>query len=373
MSDQSGGDLAVVASIHAAGVDAQRWPEALEGVARLLDASSAALIFQDRASTLLELKYSTDADDAWLVDYLRNHRQLDWLRSRALSEPGAGRVFSSADFVSRERFLASAFFQRWMAPHKLGDIVGAVIHRSPEGTCIFVALRKEAAGPVDDATRQRLSELLPHLERAARLRPPEPDLARRLVDLFDCLSAPMLILNRDLQISYLNWAAERMLETHPALSRSNGALAVADARARETLARALDGDASENRAIMLRSGEERCCIVHVLPFAEGGGALFVRSLSLGAEGGAASTLYGLTARERSVLLSIAEVGGVPATAQSLGLSEGTVKSYLKSIFQKTGATRQADLVKLVMALESPFAADPRPRQADAPGAGRLFL
>ncbi|MGZ9410137.1 MAG: hypothetical protein ACXW3J_05840 [Methylocystis sp.] len=53
------------------------------------------------------------------------------------------------------------------------------------------------------------------------------------------------------------------------------------------------------------------------------------------------------------------MGGVPATARALGLSEGTVKGYLKSIFQKTGATRQADLVKLVLALESPFRAPER--------------
>ena len=75
----------------------------------------------------------------------------------------------------------------------------------------------------------------------------------------------------------------------------------------------------------------------------------------------AAGVFGLTARESSVLLAIAEVGGVPATARALGLSEGTVKGYLKSIFQKTGATRQADLVKLVLALESPFRAPERHR------------
>ena len=33
-----------------------------------------------------------------------------------------------------------------------------------------------------------------------------------------------------------------------------------------------------------------------------------------------------------------------------------MKSYLRGIFQKTGAKRQADLVKLVAGLANPFAA-----------------
>jgi DNA-binding NarL/FixJ family response regulator len=65
--------------------------------------------------------------------------------------------------------------------------------------------------------------------------------------------------------------------------------------------------------------------------------------------------YGLTQREISVLMAVVEVGGVPAVAAMLGLSNGTVKTYLKSIFRKTGARRQADLIKLVAGMANPFA------------------
>lgn len=35
-------------------------------------------------------------------------------------------------------------------------------------------------------------------------------------------------------------------------------------------------------------------------------------------------------------------------AQTLGLAENTVRSYLKSIFGKTGVNRQAELVRLIL-------------------------
>jgi DNA-binding CsgD family transcriptional regulator len=48
-----------------------------------------------------------------------------------------------------------------------------------------------------------------------------------------------------------------------------------------------------------------------------------------------------------VLLAIVQVGGVPEVAEALGIAETTVKTHLGRLFQKTGADRQADLVKLV--------------------------
>jgi hypothetical protein len=64
--------------------------------------------------------------------------------------------------------------------------------------------------------------------------------------------------------------------------------------------------------------------------------------------------YKLTPTELRVLLAIVEVGGVPV-ATTLGIAETTVKTHLGRLFDKTGARRQADLVKLVAGFSSPLA------------------
>jgi DNA-binding CsgD family transcriptional regulator len=74
-------------------------------------------------------------------------------------------------------------------------------------------------------------------------------------------------------------------------------------------------------------------------------------------GGVAYTLakaYKLTAMELRVLLGIVQVGGGPSVAEELGISETTVRSHLRHVYEKTGTNRQADLVKLVAAFESPW-------------------
>ena len=64
--------------------------------------------------------------------------------------------------------------------------------------------------------------------------------------------------------------------------------------------------------------------------------------------------YKLTPTELRVLLAIVEVGGVPEVAEALGVAETTVKTHLGRTYQKTGANRQADLVKLVAAFSNPL-------------------
>ena len=65
-------------------------------------------------------------------------------------------------------------------------------------------------------------------------------------------------------------------------------------------------------------------------------------------------IFKLTPTELRVLLAIVEVGGVPEVAAALGVADTTVRTHVTRLFQKTGATRQADLVKLVAGYATPM-------------------
>ena len=63
----------------------------------------------------------------------------------------------------------------------------------------------------------------------------------------------------------------------------------------------------------------------------------------------AAQRYNLTTAEKRVLSAVMDSGGVRSVATALRISEATVKTHLQNIFGKTGARRQIDLVKLVIA------------------------
>jgi DNA-binding CsgD family transcriptional regulator len=54
-------------------------------------------------------------------------------------------------------------------------------------------------------------------------------------------------------------------------------------------------------------------------------------------------------------MMIVQIGGVPEIAPVLDIAEATAKTHLQRVFEKTGAKRQADLVKLVAGYMSPLA------------------
>jgi DNA-binding CsgD family transcriptional regulator len=72
-------------------------------------------------------------------------------------------------------------------------------------------------------------------------------------------------------------------------------------------------------------------------------------------GGLIARTFGLTPAEVRVLLAIVGVGGVPESSEKLGVAETTVKTHLYRVFSKTGASRQADLVKLAAGFSFPLA------------------
>jgi DNA-binding CsgD family transcriptional regulator len=65
--------------------------------------------------------------------------------------------------------------------------------------------------------------------------------------------------------------------------------------------------------------------------------------------------YRLTPTELRVLLAVVDAGSVADVAEALGVAESTVRSHISRLFEKTGASRHADLVKLVAGFSSPLA------------------
>jgi DNA-binding CsgD family transcriptional regulator len=126
-------------------------------------------------------------------------------------------------------------------------------------------------------------------------------------------------------------------------------------------------DAFGAQGIALAVAESRCgerYVAHALPLTSAArrrshaavAALFVHRAVLDAPSPSKilAKAYRLTPTELRVLLAIVQVGGIPETAVATGVAETTVKTHLRRLFDKTGASRQADLVKLVSGFSDPL-------------------
>jgi DNA-binding CsgD family transcriptional regulator len=118
----------------------------------------------------------------------------------------------------------------------------------------------------------------------------------------------------------------------------------------------------------LSGGDQTRYAAHIMPLTSGSrsslgtryravAAVFVREaeMDVASPPKLIAQTFKLTQKELRIMLAIVEVGGVPEVAAALGIAESTVKTHLSRLFEKTGATRQADLVKIFAGYASPVA------------------
>jgi DNA-binding CsgD family transcriptional regulator len=198
--------------------------------------------------------------------------------------------------------------------------------------------------------------------------------AATFADALDGLSAGTLFVDSSGRITHANAAGRAMIVDGNVLRASLGRLLANDPdvnRAlRDIYLAAATGDAAvgvKGVAVPLVARDGEHYVAHVLPLSSGArrgagvsyaaaAALFVQKAALATRSPpqAIAKTYRLTPMELRVLLAIVEVGGAPEVARTLGIGESTVKTHLGRLYEKTGARRQADLVKLFAGYAGPL-------------------
>jgi DNA-binding CsgD family transcriptional regulator len=180
----------------------------------------------------------------------------------------------------------------------------------------------------------------------------------------------VVVTDADGRVRFANRSADRLLSEGHSLDATRGrlrarrpqdseALRVLIARAART---AVGADNRAVEAMAVQREDERPPVAVVaeplapthadaLEQADAGAILFLSGAAEASRPPAAHLriVYGLTPAEADVAAHIASGDGVPAAAAALGVSEKTVKAHLSAIFGKVGVTRQAQLVRRVMA------------------------
>ena len=269
-------------------------------------------------------------------------------------------------------------YRQWAEPQGLVDFVSAVLDRSAIRVVIFGVFRHERNGIVDDQARRRMRLIAPHIRRSVligRMFEFKAAEAATFADTLDGLSAGMYLVDAEARIIHANAAGHAILAARDILRSAGGRLVASDGRVDRTLgdvfAAAGQGDAAlgiRGIAVPLVGRDGARYVAHVLPLTSGArrragiaytaaAVLFIRRASLVASSTTQviGSTFNLTPAELRVLLAIVDVGGVPEIAEAFGVADSTVRTHVRRLFEKTGTSRQADLVKLVAGYATPLA------------------
>jgi DNA-binding CsgD family transcriptional regulator len=285
---------------------------------------------------------------------------------------------ATSDLMPFDQLTSTESYRKWAAPLGLIEFVSVVLDKSAIGAMMFGVYRHEQDGFADDDVRSRMRLLAPHLRRAmliVRMFNRKAAEAAMLADTLDGLSAGLCLVDAGGRIVHVNAAAQALLDADDILRSVNGKLVARDAQAdrtlREVFAAAGQGDEAlgiRGIAVPLNGKDGARYVAHALPLTSGlrqcsgisftaAAALFIRKTApaVSARPDVIGAAFKLTPTELRVLLAIVELGSVPEVAAALGIAGTTVRWHVGRLFEKTGARRQADLVKLVTGYATPLA------------------
>ena len=354
----------LVSAIHAAAVAPEHWVSAMAAVSRVFGANGGGLILNEGSDR--SVKSASIPPDA-LHDYSTHYHRVDYVLD-AVERGPVGLVHSGKALIALNA--RSEFNADWMQPHHMDDGLFVRLTDGPLPTCFLVA----AAGRDEPyATTERVelvNALVPHLQQALRTQTHLQELKREAADAaeaIDCMPAAVLVVGPNSTVVHANTAAEAMLAQSRGLSVGSGSLraesvsADVDLQGRVTAALGLTdtGERSGSSLLCPRSDSAQPYVVHVFPFTSqrrddwAPRALVVIVDPERRREPSPQTLrrlYGLTHAEADVAARVGRGQGLTPIADELSLSLATVKTHVQRVFEKTGTHRQAELVRLLLAL-----------------------
>lgn len=284
---------------------------------------------------------------------------------------------STLSLMPESELRQTAFFRDWAGPQGLREgCITKFVHTSDRIGLLGVTTHlSRAAFDTDD--KRFLALLCPHLRRAALIGD-LLDNARlttlRFRDTLKNLAIPIVLTDAQGEILYANAIAERMFTERGPIQRHDGKIQPENPALGDALLEAIASGSSDlsvgskGIGLPISAKGKPPAVAYVLPLTQGVtrstfrpacAAIFISTTTSASPMPEAvlTTLFDLTPAEARVLRTVGSGVTSSWTAETLGISENTLKTHLNRIYAKTGMSRQADLVKLMNEIGTPLSTD----------------
>lgn len=375
---------ALIDCIYAASLDPDLWPVALARISDYLEATKSRLstpfLPVEHGGLTFSVGFDVDTD----AIYRARHYDRDDLWTQRMVERGlarAGSVALDSDLATDAEIRATRFFRELLAPLNATRLCRGVVFDDadpslPTTACsLFRGERDPRFGAVE---RERMAAVTRHLSRALgvtfRLRDAELGVAAAHGAL-DGLDHGTALLDAEGGVVFANRAADAILRAKRGLElagRAGGSrarLTASEPASAESLRRGIEALTMRDRTLPSHfidsvliegSAGHAPLLVQLAPLGDNRSS---RGLPRDAvaiafvidaertpmlDPGVLRQIYQFTVAEARVAQALVTRGGIARVAAATNVAESTIRSHLKSMFAKTGATSQGDLIRMLM-------------------------
>ena len=351
------------------------WRSFLPLLRRVMDAQVVSLVLRPPAAgdkgVILNCQRSDKDELADPEDWEAVHYREQFFAIDPFVNLPPGKVVTQRELVPDEELLRSEYYLNYLKPIGLFHILG-VDTVEPDGMEARLRIaRRQGEAAFDESHKALCETLLPHLRRAIQIHArinrteSERDLYAGAVDQ---LAVATLILDERRRLLNFNSMAQSLLDRRDGLQVVKDTLTVGNRGVNRQLQTLLDEAIAAQRAgitgmaralrVPRPSGlPDLGLVIRPVPvseWAEGQSspcvAVFVSDPQQqeSASQQLLSELFQLTPAESRLAIKLARGLSLAQLSEEQNISQHTARAQLKSVFAKTGVTRQAELVRLVL-------------------------
>jgi DNA-binding CsgD family transcriptional regulator len=275
-----------------------------------------------------------------------------------------GNVIDDLDFISPEEMKRTPYYQEFLAPTGLRWFGGIPVRVDDQVWCLSIqrGIRQDPFSPEE---KQKLKQLSRRLSSAAALaRALGFAAASAALEAFDLSHTAVALLNAKGEVARTNRAADRLMAGE--LQVRQGRICSIDQGANDHLSRALrellwkTSGASLLAPVMLPRKDKRPVLAYPVKMSQLSASYFAECQAAivlvdtdARRRTPEATLRGafhLTQAEARLASQLASGASLDTVCERLGIVKETGRNQLKSIFAKTGTSRQAELVLLIASM-----------------------
>jgi DNA-binding CsgD family transcriptional regulator len=367
----------VISNIYAAVAGRLPWQQPLDDLAGLLGLWAAQIIGIDKHNGgLIFTEEGGPGRSSAALDYLRFFHTSNPRIAPTLATP-IGDWMHCHEHFDEAYVEQSAFYQEFLIPHGGRYLSATKLVEGDDFIFLFGVMRGRDSRPIGPEEIPLLRQIEHHLTEAFRdfsyLRETfaEVGMARQLLARFDY---PMLIVDQACGIWHRNESAERLMKSSDVVYENAGVLAFRDDRASTALTLAIrnlglseaakPATVAPTRSVAViprRTGVPLLALISALRPTESMGMFgsVPRALVILHDAATAhpafdpqivSECYDLTPAEARVSIQIAEGASAKQVASRTGVALSTVRTHIQRAMLKFGVTRQADLIRTLVAI-----------------------
>lgn len=357
---------------YSAAVDPTVWPQAVRSMSRRYEAIAAGLYVADFTERRVERlaiqgiepsyvkRYVDDflCENPWSIDAMQ---AVGWIRTETSLDEYYGRP---------GYYRSTTLFNDWMKPQDFIYTLGVNLSVGPTRQTKLFLYRPKSAGPYTARDVARFRRLTRHLVTAVRVADRFAAARREANELrhvLDRLRFGVVLLADDGSVLEANAFAAQLFERRDGLAvirrrlvathRASGAALVRSIHAAIDVHRGVD--VAPEPCDLERGNGMQPLSALALPLPKGQEAFDVRRASVAlliTDPNVEAEVplerlrrrFRLTSSEARLAAALMRGQRLRDAAEQAGLTYETARWYLKSTFQKTGTTRQADLVRLLL-------------------------